>query len=285
MEARLYAEDPVKGFLPSIGPLTGLRFPKNARVDTGFEEGDQVTPYYDPMLAKVICWDDDRDLARLGLAEGIEQLAVWPVHTNAPFLMRALMHETFAAGEVTTDFLPSHLDELTEAVEPDEPTLSMAAEILIQTSLSEDMRSPWNGALGFRMNREPNHLVRVALNDTTYEADVPDDIELEPRAFGGAITLHGQTFRVSAPVVAVGAGAGAGDGAIVSPMPGKIIALEVGAGDTVTKGQKLLTLEAMKMEHSLTAPFDGKVAELNAEAGAQVSEGALLVRIEKGEGA
>jgi 3-methylcrotonyl-CoA carboxylase alpha subunit len=78
---------------------------------------------------------------------------------------------------------------------------------------------------------------------------------------------------------------GAGDGAIVSPMPGKIIALEVAAGDAVTKGQKLLTLEAMKMEHSLTAPFDGKVAELNAAAGAQVSEGALLVRIEKGEGA
>ena len=82
-----------------------------------------------------------------------------------------------------------------------------------------------------------------------------------------------------------GAGGTAGDGAIVSPMPGKIIALEVAAGDAVTKGQKLLTLEAMKMEHSLTAPFDGKVAELNAEAGAQVSEGALLVRIEKGEGA
>ena len=86
-------------------------------------------------------------------------------------------------------------------------------------------------------------------------------------------------------MVTIGAGGAAGDGAIVSPMPGKIIALDVAAGETVTKGQKLLTLEAMKMEHSLTAPFDGTVAELNAEAGAQVSEGALLVRIEKGEGA
>ena len=282
MEARLYAEDPVKGFLPSTGPLTGLRFPKNARVDTGFEEGDRVTPFYDPMLAKIICADDDRDNARLGLAEAIEKLAVWPVHTNAPFLMRALMHETFAAGEVTTDFLANHLDALTEAVQPDEPTLAMAAEILVQAALSEDPRSPWNGALGFRLNAEPNHLVRVALNDQTYEARVADDIDLELRPRGGAITLHGQTFRVSAPVVAAGAGGAAGDGAIVSPMPGKIIALEVAAGDAVTKGQKLLTLEAMKMEHSLTAPFDGKVAELNAEAGAQVSEGALLVRIEKG---
>ena len=233
------------------------------------------------MLAKVICADDGRDNARLGLAEAIEQLAVWPVRTNAPFLMRALMHDTFAAGEVTTDFLASHIDALTEPVEPDESTLSMAAEILVQKSLSGDLRSPWNGALGFRLNGRPNHLVRVALNDVTYEADVPDDIELESRSFGGAISLHGQTFRVSAPVVAAAAGGMAGDGAIVSPMPGKIIALEVAAGDAVTKGQKLLTLEAMKMEHSLTAPFNGKVAELNAEAGAQVSEGALLVRIEK----
>jgi 3-methylcrotonyl-CoA carboxylase alpha subunit len=95
----------------------------------------------------------------------------------------------------------------------------------------------------------------------------------------------GTDFEVSVYRTDGAAGAAAGDGAIVSPMPGKIIALEVSAGDAVTKGQKLLTLEAMKMEHSLTAPFDGKVAELNAEAGAQVSEGALLVRIEKGEGA
>ena len=281
MEARLYAEDPAKGFLPSIGRLDGLRFPKKARVDTGFEEGDQVSPYYDPMLAKIICADDDRDAARLELAEAIEQLGVWPVQTNAPFLVQALMHETFAAGEVTTDFLANHLDALTEPVQPNEPTLSMAAEILVQKSLSEDVRNPWNGALGFRLNGEANHLVRVALNDHNYEAEVRADLDLERRPFGSTISLNGQTFRVSAPVVTVGAGGAAGDGAIISPMPGKIIALEVAAGDAVTKGQKLLTLEAMKMEHSLTAPFDGKVAELNAEAGAQVSEGALLVRIEK----
>src|SRR5205085_6117845 len=154
-------------------------FPKKARVDTGFEEGDQVSPYYDPMLAKIICADDDRDAARLELAEAIEQLGVWPVQTNAPFLVQALMHETFAAGEVTTDFLANHLDALTEPVQPNEPTLSMAAEILVQKSLSEDVRNPWNGALGFRLNGEANHLVRVALNDHNYEAEVRADLDLE----------------------------------------------------------------------------------------------------------
>jgi 3-methylcrotonyl-CoA carboxylase alpha subunit len=113
----------------------------------------------------------------------------------------------------------------------------------------------------------------------TWNIDWVDDGVLVSNQDGQLILFEPLAVRAGA------AGGAAGDGAIVSPMPGKIIALEVAAGDTVTKGQKLLTLEAMKMEHSLTAPFDGKVAELNAAAGAQVSEGALLVRIEKGEGA
>jgi 3-methylcrotonyl-CoA carboxylase alpha subunit len=284
MEARLYAEDPASGFLPSVGELSGLRFPKGVRIDTGFEEGDRVTPHYDPMLAKIICADDDRESARLRLAEAIEHLAIWPVQSNAPFLLRALMHDTFATGEVTTAFLANHLDELTEAIVPDAPTLSMAAEALVEASLSSDARNPWNGALGFRLNGDIARSVRVALNGKDYEAEIPSDIALERRSDPAAITLYGQTFRVSAPVVGGVAGAAAGDGAIISPMPGKIIALEVGQGETVTKGQKLLTLEAMKMEHSLVAPFDGIVAELNASEGAQVSEGALLARIEKAQG-
>ncbi len=284
MEARLYAENPQNEFLPSTGQLTGLRFPGDARIDTGFAEGDRVTPYYDPMLAKIICADDDRDSARLRLAEAIEDLAVWPVQTNAAFLLRALMHETFAAGEVTTAFLTSHLEALTRAVEPDEPTLSIAATALVESSLVGDDRNPWNGAVGFRLNREMETVVRVALNGENYEATIDADLALQPRREPGAVTLHGQTFHVSAPAVTASGGATAADGAIISPMPGKIIALEVAPGAEVKKGQKLLTLEAMKMEHSLTAPFDGVVTELNAAEGAQVSEGALLVRIEKGEG-
>ncbi len=284
MEARLYAENPAAGFLPSIGRLSGLRFPEKVRVDTGFEEGDEVTPFYDPMLAKIIAADNDRDSARLRLANAIEHLAVWPVHSNAPFLLRALTHETFAAGEVTTAFLPNNVKALTEGVVPDEPTLSGAAEALFQASLSADLASPWNGALGFRLNRDPDLRVRVALNDHVFDAELPDDVEIERHPDLAAVTLHGQTFRIGAPRT-VGAGAGSeGDGALVSPMPGKIIAVAVRQGDAVSKGQKLVTLEAMKMEHSLVAPFDGVVAELAAEEGGQVSEGAVLARIEKGEG-
>jgi 3-methylcrotonyl-CoA carboxylase alpha subunit len=284
MEARLYAEDPSTGFLPSTGPLTGLRFPENARIDTGFEEGDAVTPFYDPMLAKIICADEDRDSARLRLAGAIEHLAVWPVHSNAPFLLRALLHETFATGELTTAFLASHIDELTAPVVPDEATLSRAAEALVEGSLTKESKGPWNEALGFRLNRDPELSVRVALNGKTFVADIPEDIALERRPDLGALTLHGQTFRISAPLVAAAGSGAASDGALISPMPGKIIAVEVRQGDVVTKGQKLVTLEAMKMEHSLVAPFDGLVAELNAVEGGQVSEGALLARIEKGEG-
>ena len=283
MEARLYAEDPANGFLPSVGPLSGLRFPDKVRIDTGFEEGDPVTPYYDPMLAKIICADDDRDTARLRLAGAIEQIGIWPVRSNASFLLRALMHETFARGEVTTAFLSNHLEALTEAVRPDVATLEVAAMAFVEASLSRDEESPWNGALGFRLNEEPRRTVRMALNGETYESDLPWGVVLQRRSDPGAVTLHGHTFRISAPIVAGAAGGTAGDGAIISPMPGKLIAVAVKQGDTVTKGQKLVTLEAMKMEHSLTTPFDGIVAELNATEGAQVSEGALLARIEKGE--
>lgn len=283
IEARLYAEDPTKGFLPSIGCLSGLRFPDRVRIDTGFEEGDEVTPYYDPMLAKFICAGDRRDDARQRLAGAIERLGVWPVHTNAPFLLRALAHDTFAAGEITTAFLASHLDELTKPVIPDGATLETAATALAESELAPESAGPWNGAIGFRLNDASNRNVRVALNGETYEARIPEGIVLERRSDPGAVSLHGQTFRISAPAIGGISGSAAGDGAVISPMPGKLIAVEVKQGDAVTKGQKLVTLEAMKMEHSLVAPFDGIVAELNASEGAQVSEGALLARIEKGE--
>ncbi|MBV9884840.1 MAG: acetyl/propionyl/methylcrotonyl-CoA carboxylase subunit alpha [Sphingomonadaceae bacterium] len=284
MEARLYAEDPMKGFLPSTGDLAGLRFPGDARIETGFEEGDRVSPYYDPMLAKVICADDDRDRARLRLAGAIEHLAVWPVATNAAFLLRALMHPTFAHGEVTTAFLASNLDDLTAPVAPDSRTLEGAAMSLVGASLRDEV-GPWNSAFGFRLNREPDREILLELNGVPYEARLPVDAEIIRLRDPGAVSLHGQTFRISLPKAGGDSGGPASDGAIISPMPGKLIAVEVRQGDTVAKGQKLLTLEAMKMEHSLAAPFDGIVAELNASEGAQVSEGALLARIENGDGA
>jgi 3-methylcrotonyl-CoA carboxylase alpha subunit len=145
------------------------------------------------------------------------------------------------------------------------------------------------GAFGFRLNAAPERRVRVQTGGRIYEAEVAD-LEAD---LPGWIEPHGErilagrndglVFAFEVPNPRGSTGGSEADGALISPMPGKVIAVEVRQGDTVAKGQKLVTLEAMKMEHSLTAPFDGLVAELNAVTGGQVSEGTLLARIEKGE--
>jgi 3-methylcrotonyl-CoA carboxylase alpha subunit len=313
MEARLYAEDPATAFLPSTGRLEHfklakprLAFDENgprlaaaaARIDTGVEQCGEVSPFYDPMIAKLIVHGDGRQQAIDRLAACCAGVEVWPVRTNAAFLARLLMRPEFRAGEVTTGFIGQHLDELVEAPRLSSQNTTHALSILGRNG-GGSRTAVWTtagaGLWGFRLNAAPRDIATIYIDGGPTEAVVAHDPMGWARdgEFDNAFVLsgedvivfeNGQPFRASLSKRGSAAGA-AGDGAIVSPMPGKIIALEVSAGDAVTKGQRLLTLEAMKMEHSLTAPFDGKVAELNAAAGAQVSEGALLVRIEKGEGA
>jgi 3-methylcrotonyl-CoA carboxylase alpha subunit len=280
IEARLYAEDPARGFLPSVGRLDGLRLPDEARIETGYEEGDAVSPYYDPMLAKIVVADDDRDTARLRLASAVEHVATWPVISNAPFLLRALMSDTFAHGEVTTSYLELNETELTADIEPDAATLASAAEMIVGASLADDRSTPWNRAIGFRLNREPQRTVRVALNGREFDAPLEDEPDIHWLEDLGAISLHARTFQIGLARARGSVGAAAADGAIVAPMPGKVASVEVSQGEKVAKGQRLLTLEAMKMEQGLVAPFDGVVAELNATAGAQVQVDAVLARIE-----
>ena len=285
MEARLYAEDPAKGFLPSVGRLKFLRFPEDgARIETGYEECDAVSSFYDPMLAKVIFSGSDREAARLALAGGLEHLAVYPVASNAPFLLKSLTHKAFVSGSITTGFLAECGDELTSRVELSAAIIEAAAETVLAASLAGRAPSPWNAALGFRLNAQPSSTVWVRLDGELRNAKVGTRFDdLQSQILPAVVTLHGQTFRIEAPEHRPSDNGIVSSGTILSPMPGRIIAVEVAAGDTVTKGQKLLTLEAMKMEHSLTAPFDGVVAELNAEVGAQVQVEALLVRLEAGE--
>jgi 3-methylcrotonyl-CoA carboxylase alpha subunit len=305
MEARLYAEDPSTGFLPSIGRLdrlmlgAGWDFHEDGgrvRIETGVEQGDTISPFYDPMIAKLVVRGSTRDAAVDLLDMTCAQVQVWPVRTNANFLARLLREPVFRDGDVETGFIAANADRLTAA-----PDLSPDLDYKIRLWLA-DRFPDVAGPTGFRLNAPPE-LGRWAFVDGARRRFDADDglAALMALAPGGAqnalagqfetLGIHrdgkdavifsdGAAHHVTLAVRSSAAGA-AGDGAIVSPMPGKIIALEVAAGDAVTKGQKLLTLEAMKMEHSLTAPFDGKVAELNAAAGAQVSEGALLVRIEK----
>ncbi len=296
MEARLYAEDPAKGFLPAIGPIEQFDARTSAwvRIDTGVAAGDEVTPFYDPMIAKVIARGDDRDDARRALRDELDLVTTWPLRNNAAFLYRLADHPEFEAGHVHTGFISDHLDALIAAEAPDQALIDAAATSLADRAGMSDFDhgaglSPWTAAIGFRSNAAVNRTVRVREGDAVFTGRIGGDhgaIRHWTRGDGIFAVERGiaRYFTLEQPRGS-GAGGGVSSGSILSPMPGRIIAVDVAAGDTVAKGQKLLTLEAMKMEHTLTAPFDGVVAELNAEVGAQVQVEALLVRIEAGTGA
>jgi 3-methylcrotonyl-CoA carboxylase alpha subunit len=274
METRLYAEDPAKGFLPSIGKLETFELGgEGVRIDTGVVQGAEISPFYDPMIAKVIAHGPTRDAARERLAEALDKSAVWPLKTNAGFLVKALTHPDFAAARLDTGLIGREGDALLPPAHPSDAALADAAAALTQ-----------GGALaGFRLNAPVRATANFLLEGETITVTFDPREGVEQPAEDVLVAEGGQVWRL-APWRAAGAGgADMSDGAILSPMPGRIIAVAVVAGDAVTKGQKLLTLEAMKMEHSLVAPFDGTIAELNASEGGQVSEGALLVKIEKAE--
>ena len=288
MEARLYAEDPVTGFLPSTGMLDLADFPYDARIETGVEQGDAISPFYDPMIAKVIATGDTRAEAIEMLGEALRNVHVWPVKTNAAFLVACLADPDFASGSVTTGFIDARGDALTQppVAEPANWLLAAVQLFAPYFHAADDVGAgPWCLRQGFRLNAPDRDEIGVQHRGERRRIDLADfsgDGGLVMPVDGGVLTYReGQPLFFSRPVFGGAGGGAAAEGSILSPMPGRIIAVEVAAGDKVTKGQKLVTLEAMKMEHSLTAPFDGVVAELAATESAQVSDGALLVRIEK----
>jgi 3-methylcrotonyl-CoA carboxylase alpha subunit len=284
MEARLYAEEPATGFLPSTGPLRHFNL-SGARIETGVKQGDEISPYYDPMIAKLISHGETRQEAIGDLIGFSTSTDVWPVKTNAGFLTRLLLRPEFAAGTVDTNFIAAHLDDLALKPPITEDGLSAVVHILVDT---QDFAKP-HSQMGLRVNAPRAQTVLIAVDGEPILADLPTDRHPEAnylnRAFWDGTDLikfdAGHAYRVELYRPYGSGESAASSGTILSPMPGRIIAVAVAVGETVTKGQKLLTLEAMKMEHSLTAPFDGVVAELNAETGAQVQVEALLVRIDK----
>jgi 3-methylcrotonyl-CoA carboxylase alpha subunit len=318
IEARLYAEDPAKGFLPSVGKLEHLAFnrgilPVNAtgpfhgfvgnisepipdlRVDTGVEQGDVVSPFYDPMIAKLIIHAATRDQAINELAEVMSGTGVWPVRTNATFVRAVLLTDQFRSAQIDTGLIARREQELVERpAAPTEVVLRQGALTLV--SLADYQQNPPGlPVTGFRVNAPPSLAVRMSVNGEPIDVEVPPSDEPRigwmvhaPRAATEPkrlfITEQGTTFAVEASRPrGTGTSHGLHDGEIEAPMPGKVTAVEVSAGEKVEKGQRLLMLEAMKMEHALTAPFDGTVAELNAAAGAQVTEGQVLVKVEPAE--
>ncbi len=284
IEARLYAEDPAKGFLPSVGRLErfelGNVHKSGGRIDTGVSEGAEISAFYDPMIAKVIAHGVDRDQARSRLHDLVSQTVVWPVRTNAPFLAKALEHPAFANGQVDTGLIGRDGDELAASPTASPVALSFAAEELV----------PEQEQLGFRLNAAPKETGWFSLDRSLIEVPLRvDEAELASARFihvsgtaSGSVLVseYGQTWELTAWRQDGGESSKAHDGALVAPMPGKVTSVDVSAGQQVTKGQRLLTLEAMKMEHAMMAPFDGVVAELNVEAGAQVQVEAVLARVE-----
>ncbi len=272
IEARLYAEDPAKGFLPAIGTLEvfDLGDDPAIRIDTGVEEGAEITPWYDPMIAKVIAHAATRDGAREALADALDEAVIWPVRTNAGFLVEALDHPDFASGNVDTGLIAREGEALMPPTEPSEEALAEAAAALVGA----------DALSGFRLNAVPKRTGRFLLDGRAITVDFSEAGEVPASPTDEVlISEGGQSWsftRWRADGLAAG---GAGDGAILSPMPGRIIAVAVAEGQAVGAGQPLVTLEAMKMEHVLTAPFDGIVTDLKAETGGQVAEGVALVRI------
>ncbi|BDI61892.1 acetyl/propionyl/methylcrotonyl-CoA carboxylase subunit alpha [Qipengyuania nanhaisediminis] len=280
IEARLYAEDTAGGFLPSTGRLDHFDLGVEGRIETGVEEGDMISPFYDPMVAKLVVWDETREEAIEQLAEIAESVEIWPVKTNAAFIANCLRDEDFRDARLDTGFIADKLDTLVPSDEADEDIWQTAADFiaLAETQDHEDL------PIGLRLNA-PGAL-RATLSHkgearTIAAAISGGDINatgfVDPER--AVVFADGQSFVFERQSRGSGAGA-AGDGAILAPMPGKVIALDVADGDKVKAGQRLMVLEAMKMEHALTAPFDGTVAGLEAAEGAQVQVEEVLCVVE-----
>ncbi len=278
-EARLYAENPAAGYLPSTGRLEHLSLPATARVDSGVEQGDEITAFYDPMIAKIIAYGPNREAALSKLAAACAGIEVWPVKSNAGLLARVAVDPDFGAARIDTGFLDRHGDSLV-ATQPSEIAIDTAAAVLSKNTDGD----PWTALTGFRIAGADDKRVRIRIGEHLHWGQSRRELEANTVMIGETTVLFdaGNAWPISLPVAsAVEANHGPGDGAILSPMPGLVISVDVAEGDRVARGDRLLTVEAMKMEHSLRAPFDGIVEKLQVSSGIRVSENQLVVTVVK----
>ena len=286
VEARLYAEDPLNGFLPSTGPLDLLSFAGEGaliplRVETGVEQGDEVSPFYDPMIAKLVTHGENREAALNALAGSLEGLRIWPVKSNAGFLLNCCNNTVFREAKMTTGFIEQCADDLRPpSTAPDEAWLAAAKSLAFKEPAKS--RSLFDRLSGFRLNAASRSFIMITDQTDMRLVDISADtlMAIFPVDEGRLLFVKGQPFLFSVPRFDGDGEVNAGAGEIFSPMPGQVIAIEVAEGDSVVRGQKLMVLEAMKMEHAITAPFEGIVSEIGPALGDQVPNDALLVRIE-----
>jgi 3-methylcrotonyl-CoA carboxylase alpha subunit len=302
IEARLYAEDPSKGFLPSTGRLERFYLARpnrrdgESRVDTGVEEGSEISPFYDPMIAKMIVHRGSRVEAAEALAAKLGYSHCYPVKWNVSFLRNLVSHPEFIAAEIDTGFIERNLEDVLPSKDPPLEILEAAGLMAVQyaqglypqSTVDLDQESEKTiGPSGFRLNAAPRPAtILVEFDGAILEApltgksiwDLPKAETVDGGIFAYDYEGWSGFFKLHR---AGGTGqASPADGAIIALMPGKVIAVDVSEGQTVTAGQRLMVLEAMKMEHALTAPFDGTVTELNASEGEQVQVEAVLAVVE-----
>ncbi|KQZ12995.1 3-methylcrotonyl-CoA carboxylase [Mesorhizobium sp. Root554] len=303
-EARLYAEDASRGFLPATGTLHHLKFPANAppgcglRVETGVRQGDAISPFYDPMIAKLVVHGPDRAAALAGLQRALAQTEVAGSTVNTAFLAALASDPEFATGDVDTGLIGRKQDALTAAPSPGESIVATAALAASGFEPQTASNDPWSSLAGYAHFHATPRRIALKFGEQEIAAslsfekglssvDIGDGTTHRPSqnarlarwpghvtVFAGATSY---TFTVPDPLAKADEAGGAGD-FLRAPMPGLVKIVRAASGDDVIKGQPLLVLEAMKMEHTITAPHDGIIAEIVTE-GAQVMDGTVLVRM------
>jgi 3-methylcrotonyl-CoA carboxylase alpha subunit len=326
IEARIYAEDPQRDFLPATGRLVHVDFPSDlegTRIDTGVDTGSVITPWYDPMIAKLIVHGTDRAAALQRLRSALAQVEIAGPATNVAFLRRVAASRAFSAAELDTGLIEKNRGELLAppgAVHETLLAVAAYAELSAEEAAagqrargSGDPYSPWDRVDGWRLNEDSHHDFAFLEGSVRHEvrirfaaqglvavidgrerplrgeklADGRLLLRLDGRAFKARAVRDGADWhvfcdgdyrRLTLEGLEVEASAEAA-GSLAAPMPGKIVAVLTAVGTSVTKGDSLLILEAMKMEHTITAPADGIVREIHYAAGEQVLEGAQLITL------
>jgi 3-methylcrotonyl-CoA carboxylase alpha subunit len=306
IEARLYAEDPERDFLPSSGRIEALHLPQGEgiRVDSGVEAGGEVTPFYDPMIAKIIAHGASRAEAIERLGHALEETLVAGPRTNAPLLSALCQAAEFRAGAIDTGFIEASLAQLAPPRAPDVEAVLLGARRLLARGAPKASHDPWSVVDSFELtgrrslgveivaDGRPVRLVQRTIEGaTTLEwpehrappgaaAAPPTLIEADHAVF--ALRAGRQTeLRLADPLDVEALSASDGSGIVEAPMHGRLVALLAREGDVVKRGARVAIVEAMKMEHSVVAPRAGRVTGVAVAAGAQVRQGARLMMIEE----
>jgi 3-methylcrotonyl-CoA carboxylase alpha subunit len=299
IELRLYAEDPTRDYLPSAGPLALLRFPapsETLRIETGYIQGDRISPYYDALIAKLITWGESREIALQRLRPALAQTCVAGITTNRELLQHILAHPDFAARAGDTGFIARHHNALLVHDTP-ATALAIAARSMVQErpQRSLDPHSPWGERDFWRLGGTASGTFRFRAGEKTHDVRIAGDGNVTVNGAPVALADDSSVLRLGSEVwvvlsdatarltyldpLAPSEASGAAVGKVVAPLPGKVTAVLVEPGATVQRGQTLMVLEAMKMEHAITAPSDGVVESVGFAPGALVEEGVELLKL------